>query len=176
MSLPRMRLDFAAAEEGASWSGIAALLAGLAAAALLAAGQQRLAAEKARLEAELGRLAAHGHAGARSASPAEKPGDAVARANAIAYELARRWDRVFLAIETAVAPQVALLAIEPDARKGLVRITAEAKAKNDMLDYVASLQAAAPLERVVLERHQVLVDTAQRPVRFVVLAWWQVLP
>ena len=98
------------------------------------------------------------------------------RGNEVAHELSRRWDRIFLALESAKAPNVALLAIEPDPRKGLLKLTAEAKGKNAMLDYVDRLQTAQPLERVMLESHEVQAQAPEKPVRFIVTATWRVGP
>jgi hypothetical protein len=170
-----MRLDFAATESGASWSGLLMLVLGLAAAGLIVGDYQRLLASAERIEAELGRLSAP-RRGAEPARDARKQGEAVARSNEVAHELSRRWDRVFLALESAKAPDVALLAIEPDPRKGVLRVTAEAKGKNAMLDYVDRLQAAQSLQRVMLESHEVLSQVPEKPVRFVVTASWVATP
>jgi len=170
-----MRLDFAATESGASWSGLLMLVLGLAAAGLIVGDYQRLLASAERIEAELGRLSAP-RRGAEPARDARKQGEAVARSNEVAHELSRRWDRVFLALESAKAPDVALLAIEPDPRKGVLRVTAEAQGKNAMLDYVGRLQAAQSLQRVMLESHEVLSQVPEKPVRFVVTASWVATP
>lgn len=173
--LAPMRLDFAATESGASWSGLLMLVLGLAAAGLIVGDYQRLLATAERIEAELGKLSAP-RRGAEPARDARKQGEAVARSNEVAHELSRRWDRVFLALESAKAPDVALLAIEPDPRKGVLRVTAEAKGKNAMLDYVDRLQAAQSLQRVMLESHEVLSQVPEKPVRFVVTASWVATP
>jgi hypothetical protein len=173
--LAPMRLDFAATESGASWSGLLVLVLGLAAAGLIVGDYQRLLASAERIEAELGRLSAP-RRGGEPPRDARKQGEAVARSNEVAHELSRRWDRVFLALESAKAPDVALLAIEPDPRKGVLRVTAEAKGKNAMLDYVNRLQAAQSLQRVMLESHEVLSQVPEKPVRFVVTASWVATP
>jgi hypothetical protein len=173
--LAPMRLDFAATESGASWSGLFMLVLGLAAGGLIVGDYQRLLASAERIEAELGRLSAP-RRGAEPARDARKQGEAVARSNEVAHELSRRWDRVFLALESAKAPDVALLAIEPDPRKGVLRVTAEAKGKNAMLDYVNRLQAAQSLQRVMLESHEVMSQVPEKPVRFVVTASWVATP
>jgi hypothetical protein len=173
--LAPMRLDFAATESGASWSGLLMLVLGLAAAGLIVGDYQRLLASAERIEAELGRLSAP-RRGGEPPRDARKQGEAVARSNEVAHELSRRWDRVFLALESAKAPDVALLAIEPDPRKGVLRVTAEAKGKNAMLDYVGRLQAARSLQRVMLESHEVLSQVPEKPVRFVVTASWLATP
>ena len=172
--LRRMELDFAATDGGVSSSGLFALVFGIALAAQTILHHQEILERVVRLEAELGTPSAPRHG--PDPREARKQGDAIARANQVAHELARRWDRVFLAIESASAADVALLAIEPDPRKGLIRVTAEAKRKGAMLDYVERLQAARPLERVLLESHEVRSEVPEKPVRFVVSASWAPLP
>jgi hypothetical protein len=175
--LRRMDLDFAAARDAPSWSGIVALAGGAAVCALVVLFHQQVLERVARLEAELGAAAsARPAATGAAARGLRERGAAVAHANAVAHELSRRWDRVFVALESANAPDVAVLAIEPDTRKELVRVTAEAKGKNEMLDYVARLQSVEPLQRVLLESHEVLVQVPERPVRFTVSAAWEARP
>ena len=58
----------------------------------------------------------------------------------------------------------------------MLKLTAEAKGKNAMLDYVDRLQAAQPLQRVMLESHEVQVQVAEKPVRFIVTAAWKSAP
>ena len=80
----------------------------------------------------LGRLA---RAQAESlASHRERPGidprrmsEVLQRANVVALELARPWDRTFAALEAADQPGVAVLAIDPDPRRDELRITAESQ-------------------------------------------------
>jgi hypothetical protein len=163
-------MDFAERNDGVSPGGFAALVLGVAAVAFAVAAFQDVQARAAQLEADLGRAAKRS---ARSGDTgAAGHGEAVKRANAVAYELARRWDGVFLAIEAASDADVALLAIEPDARKGIVRVTAEAKNKTAMLRYLTRLQARQPLQNMLLEHHEVRVQEPERPVRFIVSGEW----
>ena len=55
-------------------------------------------------------------------------------------------------------------------------MTAEAKGKNAMLDYINRLQAAQSLQRVMLESHEVMSQVPEKPVRFVVTASWVATP
>ena len=86
--------------------------------------------------------------------------------------LSLRWDELFTALEATRTNGVALLAIEPDPGKSIVKLTAEAKSPDDMLDYVERLQAGGGLTDVALASHQVKPSDPLRPVRFVVLASW----
>lgn len=168
--LRRTPIDFAGRADGASASGVAALLLGAGAMMLAIAVFQDIQARATLVEAQLDRSGKR--ASDAGAGNARQFGDAVKRANAVARDLSRPWDSVFVAIESAVAGDVALLAIEPDAGKGVVRVTAEARDKDAMLRYVTRLQAQQPLRRVQLERHEVLVLEPERPVRFVVAGGW----
>jgi hypothetical protein len=169
-----LRIDFAKRAGNASAGRLALFLLGAAAMTLAVIAFQDIQARTVRLESEYGRInrpsAAGGTAGAA------KLGETVKRANAVARELARRWDRVFAAIEAARDPEVGLLAIEPDASKGIVRLTAESKSKNAMLRYLTRLQDQQPLQRVLLEHHEVRTGEPERPVRFVVSGQWEESP
>lgn len=171
-----VRINFAEHHDGASVSGTAALVLGAGAMMLSIALLQDILARTALIEAELGRTRKPARALDTGAGGTGGTGSAIKRANAVAHELARRWDSVFLAIEAASDSEVALLAIEPDADKGKVRITAEARNKDAMLRHVTRLQAQQPLQRVLLEHHEVLVQEPGRPVRFIVAGRWGEAP
>jgi hypothetical protein len=171
VSQRHLKLDFQARRSRLAWPAALALLLGLAASAFCVARLQEALDRVTRLEAEIGALGG----GRRAAAARAHAPEALAHAQAVAQGIARRWDRVFLALESASTPQVALLAIEPDTRGGRLRITAEAKGMGAMLGYLARLQEARPLERVVLDQHEVL-QTPEKPVRFVVSAQWRDAP
>ena len=100
----------------------------------------------------------------------------VALANDVLRRLALPWDTLFAAIESARSRNVGLLSIEPDAAKSSVRIAAEAKSADDMLEYVRRLQGAAPLSGVTLANHQIKRDDPRQPVRFTLIATWATQP
>jgi hypothetical protein len=83
-----------------------------------------------------------------------------------------RWEDLFSALESTRADGVALLAIEPDPGKSVVKLTAEAKTPEDMLAYVERLQGSGGFGDVVLASHQIKVSDPLQPMRFVVLASW----
>jgi Tfp pilus assembly protein PilN len=86
--------------------------------------------------------------------------------------LSLRWNELFAALESTRPSGVALLAIEPDPGKSSLKLTAEAKTADDMLDYVERLQSAGGLADVVLASHQIKQGDPLQPLRFVVLASW----
>lgn len=99
--------------------------------------------------------------------------EALQRANVVALELARPWDRTFAALEAADQPGVALLAIDPDTRRDELRITAESKDMAGMLGYLDQLRAQPAFGDVALQQHEVRMDDPGRPVRFTLLAQWK---
>jgi hypothetical protein len=170
-------MNFAERDDGASPGRIAVLFLGAAAVALAITTYQDIQTRSAQIETEFGRIKRPaGQGGDAGPAGAARLDEAVKRANAVARELARRWDKVFAAIETVGDAEVALLAIEPDARRGIVRITAESRNKHAMLRYVTRLQDRQPLQRVLLETHEVRTEEPEKPVRFVVSGEWEEAP
>lgn len=82
------------------------------------------------------------------------------------------WDGVFGALEEAATRDVALLAVNPDPRKGELRLTAEARNLSAMLAYHQRLEQAPALRNVALIDHEVVRDDPQQPVRFNITANW----
>jgi Tfp pilus assembly protein PilN len=96
----------------------------------------------------------------------------VQRANAVIGRLALPWDALFDAIEGADARTLALLAIEPNARDGTVRISGEARSFSDLLAYIDRLAAQAGLSQVHLQNYEWQARGAARVVSFQVMARW----
>ena len=98
--------------------------------------------------------------------------DELAAARDTAQRLALPWTQLFAALESAANDQVALLAIEPDARAGTVTISGDSKDYLAALTYVLNLSRADSLARVQLVRHELKQNDPQRPVAFTVSASW----
>ena len=96
----------------------------------------------------------------------------VKQANATILELSLPWKQLFAALESFHGKDVAVLSIEPDARKGMVRIGGEAKSLDSMVGYLAYLQKVALFREVSLQSHEVEQQDPQKPVRFVLQAEW----
>ena len=94
------------------------------------------------------------------------------QARDIADRLNLPWNELFIALETAQLRDVALMAVEPDSSKRSVRINAEARNFNAMLDYLNSLKRGGGLSNVYLENHQIQQQDPSRPLRFGVTANW----
>ncbi len=105
----------------------------------------------------------------RRASVSEQQATAV---NAAVMQLNLPWRALHDAVREATPATVALLALEPDARKRVLRITAEARGSDDMLAYVEQLQKQQGFGAVTLVRHEIGEQDPNRPIRFQIDAQW----
>jgi Tfp pilus assembly protein PilN len=93
--------------------------------------------------------------------------------NAAVLQLNLPWRALHDAVQAGTPANIALLAMEPDARKSSVRITAEAKSSDDMIAYVEQLQKGEWFNSVVLARHEINEQDPNRPIRFQLDALWR---
>lgn len=91
--------------------------------------------------------------------------------NAVA-QLNLPWRDVLDAIENATPPTIALLALEPNAKKQLVKGVAEAKSSDGMIAYIEQLKQQAFFDIVVLTRHEINEQDPNKPIRFQFEAQW----
>ncbi|BAN50725.1 hypothetical protein [Metapseudomonas resinovorans] len=84
------------------------------------------------------------------------------------------WDGLFATLEGQSRKDVALLSLTPDARKGQLRITAEARNLPAMLAFHRELEASDALSDVSLLNHEIVAEQAERPIRFNLMATWGV--
>ena len=90
---------------------------------------------------------------------------------AVRRELQIPWAPLLAALEATPSHDVALIGIAPAATHRSVRITAEARNADAMLDYLAALRSGT-FPHVVLTAHQVESHEAGTPIRFVARAEW----
>ncbi|TFW28407.1 PilN domain-containing protein, partial [Massilia horti] len=93
--------------------------------------------------------------------------------NTAILQLNLPWRALRDAVQAATPPHVALLALEPDARKRSLRITAEARGSDEMIDYVQQLASQDWFTSVSLARHEINDQDPNRPIRFQVDAQWR---
>ncbi|MFC5480678.1 PilN domain-containing protein [Massilia suwonensis] len=93
--------------------------------------------------------------------------------NAAIAQLNLPWRALHDAVRAATPQSVALLALEPDAKRRVLRITAEAKNSDDMLAYVSLLEREEWFASVTLVRHEVVEQDPNRPLRFQLDAGWE---
>jgi hypothetical protein len=100
------------------------------------------------------------------------PGQAAAINSAI-MQLNLPWRGLHDAVQAATPPTVALLSLEPDPKKQVLRITAEAKGSEDMIGYVERMKAQDWFANVTLTRHEIDDQDQNHPVRFQLDAQWR---
>lgn len=105
-------------------------------------------------------------------APADLPAK-MAKAQQILNQLTLPWDDLFAQLESVKAEGVTLLALEPDADRATVTLSGEAVDVAAMLTYIAHLEQAKSLSQIHLQRHEVMVNEAAKPVRFTVGAKWK---
>lgn len=162
----------------ASPLGWALLAAGLLLAGVLWTLQQRIDADWARDAEALARLQPEQGGEVRQAplSKAESLAQqaSLAEMRRVSAALNLPWNGLFATLEALPLKDVALLGLTPDARKRLLRISAEARNLEAMLEFHQRLEDSDGLSDVSLLDHEVLVQVAERPIRFNLLATWEV--
>jgi Tfp pilus assembly protein PilN len=178
--MKRLRIDFAAPSvqrtlyrtSGAAWAlaALALLLclaAGLLGARLLSQQRQdalRLAAARAHANVPLV---------VAVAAPVTPISELQAGAvNSAVMQLNLPWRALQDAIGAATPASIAMLALEPDARRRSIKITAEAKTSDDMIAYVEALKEQELFTGVALTRHEINELDPVRPIRFQLEAEW----
>lgn len=92
----------------------------------------------------------------------------------VAQQLRRPWERLFATLESLPRKDIALLSLTPDARKGQLRLTAEARDLEAMLDFHRRLEASDELSDVSLLSHEIVAGVAEHPVLFNLSATWEI--
>lgn len=109
-------------------------------------------------------------------SPAETREQAqnLAEMRKVSQQLRRPWERLFAMLESLPREDIALLTLTPDARKGQVRISAEARDLEAMLAFHQRLEASDELSDVSLLSHEIVANVAEHPVQFNLSATWEI--
>lgn len=159
--------------------GLVLLLLGLVAAVLAALAERQAAADAAYWQSELARAqqAAQRQSAVRQREEQLGRGSqefqqALQAAAVVADELRRPWEALFAALEAAQSDDIALLRLDPDAARGVVTLTGEAKAREAILAYVARLDGEPALKNVVLLEDRLLEEQPEQPYRFLLSAEW----
>lgn len=170
-----LTLDFLATRPALSRAGLALLAAG-AVTAIVAVAQFRVVTlDAAALEtriAEFRQLAKRELPPLREAADNKTLAVEIRSANALLAQLNVPWDALFSELEGAAVEGVTLLAIQPEAVGGQVRLAGEAKSYERVLAYVTRLEAAERFENVFLTSHEQKTGGSARPVAFSLIADW----
>jgi hypothetical protein len=168
-----LSLDYERSAPRRSRLGVLLLLLGVTAALIVGDLAVEANRQKAEVESTLARTDRKRVPAVRGgARETKRTAEEMKIADNIAGRLTLPWADLFDALETSSNNTVALLALEPDLSKRVLRITAEAKNKSDMLAYVARLNEDRRLLNVHLMDHQLQAQTPGEPVRFSVQASW----
>ena len=163
-------LDFVAPVGRRNAVGTLLLLLGLSACAAVGYAINGDMQERDRLEARLASVSR-----SHRTVPRVSSGDAAA-AVAVQRELSIPWIRLLAELEAASmdrASTIALLQVQPDPAKHLVRITAEARTLPDALAYLQRLQKSTVLRYPMLDSHELRKDDAEHPIRVKLTAEWR---
>ena len=165
--MQRIDLDFAARGRRSPWAGAVLFAVALAVAGDAAWSYVHARRQLAQAEVLLARAQPRHAVRAAAATPEE-----LAAARDTVQRLALPWPGLFGALESAASDDVALLAIEPDARSGKVTISGDSKDYLAALTYVLNLSRSEALSGVELVRHEVKQNDPHKTVGFSVSATW----
>jgi Tfp pilus assembly protein PilN len=164
--------DFARPRRRHSLPG-AVLLAGGIAAAVFGVQQYFAAEHEVRvLEHEVAMLASGARNGNGRSVDLERLRTRIVLANQVVRKKTVPWDGLFRDIENASDSKIGLLAVQPDAASGAVRISGEARDASALTDYITRLEAQPSLQNVHLAEHEVKVIQGRPVVRFNLNATW----
>ena len=85
--------------------------------------------------------------------------------NRVIHQLNTPWQDLFQQLERGTPNNVALISIEPDAGRASVKLQAEAKNLDILLDYAASLQSQQVLGALTYSKHETNDQDPNKPVR-----------
>ena len=97
----------------------------------------------------------------------------IKQASEVLRQLTLPWEDLFQAVESSTIPQVTLLGMEPDLEKHVVNISCEAKNIASMLSFMKRLEARQEFVAVYLQNHRIQQRDPDRPVRFLLIAFWR---
>lgn len=92
--------------------------------------------------------------------------------NDVVTQLNIPWSTFFESLEENASDEVAFLSIEPNAIKRLVRIQAETKDSEHMLEYIRHFKKSSNFANVVLLKYDINELDPNKPVRFMFEAQW----
>lgn len=171
-----LALDFKQTARHWSASGLLLLVCGALALAYTANLERTLTGQIELAEARLETLAKRGKIKPAQPLDAQELQQEIRQANEILQQLALPWDPLFKAVEATSEQEIALLSIQPDVAKHIVRIGGEAKDFDALLAYITRLEQSHVLDHVYLTSHEIRTQDAEKPVRFSLLANWTVQP
>lgn len=164
----RVELDYLVPARASIWPGLVLLAVAVIVAGELFVRYADTQAELARLQVTGGMLSAERRL--LASLPKERLEAEVKSAESVVRQLALPWGSLIQAIEQSATRDVAILQLQPDAETRSVRLTAEARNRQAMFDYLRRLGAAPGLGDVHVVSHQVQREDPRQPIQFSVQA------
>lgn len=166
----RLDLDFHRSPRPSPW-GWALLLAGLTGVIVLLLAHRQISDEASRHRATIERIEARlPGASLTAAAPADDA--TLAAARRVAEQQQQPWPELFASLEAADNKDVAVLTLDPEPGRGVLKIHAEARNLSAMLAYQRRLEEGGALRQVVLQAHDLEKEATEAPVRFHIVANW----
>jgi hypothetical protein len=167
MTMRRLQLDYVAPQRAPRALGVAVLVVALAAAATLVERYRGVRSELERIETAQRLL---GPQQAARSVPRARLEEEAKSVDAVLRQLALPWGAIIETVEGATTGDVAILQLQPDAQQRQLRLGAEARSQQAMLEYLRRLAAARGLADVHVVSHQVQMEDPNRPIHFTVQA------
>lgn len=130
--------------------------------------EERVAAELRRMQSQLSAQTVRKQPPKAAAIP-EQQAHAI---NAAIAQLNLPWRDMLDAVEAATPSTIALITLEPDAKKRILKATAEAKTGDAMIAYIEDLKRQPFFRFVALTKHEVNMQDPNKPLRFQFEAQW----
>lgn len=168
-----MNLDFTAPFPRPGLASWLLLAFGLAVTGWVMLAWQDAAVAQAAAQAQLARLQPKPARPPGKAGPAD--GKQLARQrgdDAARRQLSLPWSRLLESLQDARPPEIALLSLDADGRRGDFTLTALARNQAAMLDYFNALQHAPGLAQVSLSRHELRAAEGEQVVFFSLRGEW----
>jgi Tfp pilus assembly protein PilN len=96
----------------------------------------------------------------------------IAYSNQVITKLNMPWGGLFQSLDSANSNDVALLGIEPNLKKGVIKLSGEAKNFKGLFDYMRALNAKSGMNKVYLIEHKISDQDPDQPVHFSLEASW----
>jgi hypothetical protein len=174
MKARRLELDHLASRRGPRWPGYALLAVSLGVAAEMTQRYHEARVELATQLATQGVIKADRPAPQKI--PKQRLDEQVKEVENVMRQLTLPWGELIETVEKAGSNDIAILQLQPEAQQRVLRITAEARTQDAMVDYLKRLADARGFAYVHLLSHQVQQEDPQRPVQFAAQASFKGLP
>lgn len=174
MRLPALQIDYVVSPRRAAWRGYLLFVL-----ALAVAGHLMLRYQTVQRELESVQTAKELLGVERKAAPPipkARLDEQMKNAELVVRQLALPWAELIQTLERAATQDVAILQLQPDAQQRILKITAEARSNDAILEYLRRLTAAESLSEVYLAGHQVRTEEPQQPIQFSVQARFRAAP